>query len=219
MARACGRTIRITAQAFRIRIVRSPTESDISCLPGVPQDVLQVSVRYLEILAADDPEPRDSQTVLAKGDPERLLASQIAQGMDSREFSPSSRIVPETDDLGRLASQTAPEDREGNQDSPAPDLVTRVQRRGRRIGPRSTGSKQVPVTVRRSNVTVATLALAIAPSRAMQLLRSNVLLNRHGPRHSHAQLPARDSRRNAEWRGEEISLWSRTKIQARSQRS
>jgi hypothetical protein len=200
MDRACGRTIQITGLAFRIRIVGSPTELGIGCRQGVLRDVLRAFVQYLEIPVVDAPEllgNRIVQVVRATGDPERLLANQIAQEMDSREFF-LCRIGQETGDLQRLVNQTAPAAQEGNPGDQPSDLATRVLGRGRRTDLRSTGFKQVQATAHRSNATAATQALAIARNRVLQPQHSNALLHRHGRRRSHDRLLAQDSRRNAE---------------------
>lgn len=212
MARACGRTTRITGPAYRIRIVGLPTELGIGCRLGVPRDVREF-VQYLEIPAVDAPErpgnrivramaglerqgSRIVQVVQATGDPERLLASQIARGMDSREFF-RCRTGQETGDLERLANQTGPVGREGDLGSLPTHLATRVLHQDRRTGLRSTGSKQVQGTARKSNATAATRVLATARNRAQQRPH-NVLHSRHGQRLKHDRLPTRASRRNAE---------------------
>ena len=201
MARASGRTIQITGRAFPIRIGRLRTASVTGCHLDARQ-VVRESVRYLEILGMGVRELLGNRIVRAMGDPERRLVSQIAQEMDSREFF-RFRIDRETDDPERLANQTGPVGREGNLGSLPTDLATHVLHRDRLTGLRSTGSKQVQATVRRSNATAAMQVLAIACNHAQRRLR-NVLRSRHALRSRHGQRLKRDrlltrgSRRNAE---------------------
>jgi hypothetical protein len=196
MARACGRTIRITEPGFHIRIVRSPIELDIDCRPDVLQGALLVFARYLGILAVAAPERPVSRIVRAAGDPERLLVNRIAREMGSREFFPC-RIGQETGGPERLANQIALGAPEANLGGQPQGLATRVLGRDRRIDLRSTGYKQVRETAHRSSATAVTRVLAIARSRGLRPLRSNVLRHRHGQRRNRDQLQARVSR-NAE---------------------
>ena len=201
MARACGRTTRITEPAYRIRIVGSQTELDIGCRQGVLRDALLVFVQYLEILALDVPELQVSRivrvVVQATDDPERVLASQIVREMDSPEFF-RCRTGQETGDRGRPTNRTALGAQEGNLGDQPQDPAAGVLGPGRRTALRSTGYKQVRETAHRSNATAATQVSAIADSRVLQPRRSNGLLHRHGQRHNHDRLLARASQRNAE---------------------
>src|SRR5271170_175331 len=111
MARACGRTTQITGLAFRIRIVRSPTESGTGCRLGVLQDVRRVCVRYRVIPAVDVPGLLGNRivrvVVRATGGPERVPDSQIVRGTDSPEFFPY-RIGQETGDREHLVNRIDP---------------------------------------------------------------------------------------------------------------